>query len=848
MKAIEDFQNNLDADLLLHGQRQEKMLTMRDDFEQKFFKLSQDGVENRLALIDSEYEEAMAKLGPMVHGLETEWMEAASAIGRVHVAASKKVTDVWKGTIDDLAKSLPKALLSAVTGGGKIGESIAAAIGGVIGPRLFSENSGTGKRMTEALTSVASTKGPILGSILKGVVGMIPLIGPIIGMLAGPIAKGIKRLFTGPSMEKKVAADLGRDYGQAFSDGLVKKIAEDSKKVGDRMAGTLLNLGAVIKESGGVTVGTLEKWAAKARDIFIVLERGIITAEQATTSLNDVFPQLAAVVQETGGIWNSKFKELIDLSQKAGLNIKGIKELMAGEQSKLASGTAGAVAGFTSQFEKLIKVSDEAKAKLDGISDTKSKEWVEASKEFALASKNLKEAAIGAQEEFDRLGRITLASFNTLVASGKSTIEAIKELGAPIDDLIAASEKLGFTGNTAFNELKRWRTLVKENEPLLNQISGLNDIMTATVNLGGMTEEIYKDLAAEGTTAYGKLTAAGFTEQESLKQIAPFLENIIKLHEERGFAIDEETQKLIDAARKEGVLKEKQISTNDILMDGLGAIIKAVGGDLPEAWKKSALAAEQAAKDVTAATADAKTGIEGVVDTVGKDIPDAWNEAGKSVIEARREFEIFTKEAQADIEEVIEAVGTTLPEAWEEAANAAEDANADTEAALQDAMRQIGGVTTELRNNYRQWDIWADNAIDAANDVQDAVDEVSFGSSPGGLKEWRPLLERSMKTMRDFSRAAVSDLNAVKGTMRDLPNMNPEHMSAITVKTVSPITGLLPGGNGVVWTGDMNISTWSLGEEIELIKKRITPAILAAVQGGGMNYSKFEHLVRNVRR
>lgn len=200
-----------------------------------------------------------------------------------------------------------------------------------------------------------------------------------------------------------------------------------------------------------------------------------------------------------------------------------------------------------------------------------------------------------AQAQFDRLSRIAFASFNAIIAQGKSAVEAIDLIGDSVDRLIQIHDKLKLKGGAAYEALARFRNLVKDNRDLVDSAIGLNDAMVALTNLGGMTADIFKDLQLEGQGIFERLTAAGFTSEEALKMMAPFLQNVVKIAKEYGFSIDEATQKLIDQADKAGALDKQMMSTNDILMTGFIAIIEALGGPLPDAFKDFA---ESAKKDI----------------------------------------------------------------------------------------------------------------------------------------------------------------------------------------------------------------------------------------------------------
>jgi hypothetical protein len=84
-----------------------------------------------------------------------------------------------------------------------------------------------------------------------------------------------------------------------------------------------------------------------------------------------------------------------------------------------------------------------------------------------------------------------------------------------------------------------------------------------------------------------------------------YLESVMDAHTKLGLPIDENTQKLLDQASAAGIVKDAQMSMNDIMMQGLSAVIKALGGDVPDAFTK----AQKAADDLKAKGTDATTAI-----------------------------------------------------------------------------------------------------------------------------------------------------------------------------------------------------------------------------------------------
>ena len=793
-KEIKDFNDNLEANLAALQTYEAKLTEIADESEERTLKIGKDPDDKR-ALAKFQFEQAKKNIGPMKPGqFENEWFRAMAMVSAEFDRKMQDIELTWKETFTEMGKTVPMALLGAITGGGdktaKI-NAVASVMGQSIQKQFFGADSPLTKKLgsifgaedaTGKIVGGLAGKGGFLGMIGKGVASAIPFIGPLIGTFAGPIVQGMIKLFKGPSMEEKVAADLGRDYGQAFSDGLNQAVAKDAERLGDRMAASSLHLKKIIDEAGGVTLANVGKWTAKTRDIFVYLEKGIIDSEEAAKSLNEVIPALAATFEKSGGIWNAEFQELITLTKEAGIEIEAVQKLIEEQLTKMSGGTGKATKGFTDPLLKLADAADVAKKELEAAKkeldsldkkDDKDKlvaaqdKVTEATKNAAKAQEELKKATVGSQEEFDRLSRISLRTFNTMVAEGKSPLEAMDAIGEGFDQLVKTADKLGLSGSTAFQELKRFRELTEGNRALIESIGGINDILIASINLKTLDQDAFADLEAQGLSSYQKLIAAGFTEKEALSQIAPLLGSIIEAHEQRGVAIDDETAKLIAAADQEGLLKEKQISTNEILMQGLTAIIEAVGGTIPEAWRKAAEAAEKSNNRATNATGNTEDG--------------------------------------------------------------------------------LSDVERKLREQQRQWDETAEAAEDANARIEDSVDGVSFGHSPGGLKEWPLMLEKSRMAMARFTRDGKRDMDDLQRQMLKTGSMavSPTHSGAVMSHyDRSASVSRAPGPGSVVVQGDVKISTWTVNDQRDLIRKTITPEVLKTVHDGGEPGRNFTKLVR----
>jgi hypothetical protein len=345
-----------------------------------------------------------------------------------------------------------------------------------------------------------------------------------------------------------------------------------------RQQAVALNLQSIIKELGGLTAQNIGLMAEKARPLLDLIAQGGASGALALDQLNGLVSEFVAYADKAGVAWDANFRALIDRARALGLELDSINQAVQGQLDIIGGATQGLLAGIRANVE----------AEFRRLTETSGAQ-AEASAE-AIAAANATIVA-NFQTEFDRASLIVLDSFNTWRAQGKSIPESVSAVGPAIDDLIASAERFGFAGTEAFDRLKRWRELTVENKPLLDQIGTLNQLTIAQANLNGLTQDSFARLEQQGLSAYRQLTAAGFTEADAKEAIRPLIETLIRLSKERGLALDDETQAIVDQMRADGQLRTEQQTTNDILKEGLGAIIKALKGDVPSAWKTAADAA-----------------------------------------------------------------------------------------------------------------------------------------------------------------------------------------------------------------------------------------------------------------
>ncbi len=629
----------------------------------------------------------------------------------------------WDGALDSLAQAFTQLATIAGTSFGGILKTVGQTIGqvNVLSKGIKSGMDGMGTGIAQFKDAFGKAGGGVMG-VMKGVMGSIGQIGGAIGGIISAASAAIeigKKLWDGftKSAGEKAAKEVGRDFGVKISEEMGDAFAKTAKDMfkGDRFAANIYHLSDIIKEAGGITEKNFTQMAGRLRDVFSMVDQGKFTVAQATKVLDENFSAFAKHVVQTGKIASKEFTEIIRLNAAMGTQSKEIMDFVASQADRLGSALAkmGAtldskatesisdtIKRFSTDQVALLKKDYEAAQKGADAFKGSFEEFVAQQAEFYntleegdarlkttflggdLKIWNENQKGIKATEEaVARFERLTLAAFNSAVKAGQPYLDALDSIGPALDKISEKNKEMGRTGSAALTELLKFREVASANKSLVESAGALNEVMLALSNIGGLNVETMSDLQAQGVDTFEQLKAAGFTEAQALQQMKTFLEQVRDAHEALALPIDANTQAMIDQAEATGVLGQKQLSTNDVMMQGFSAIIKALGGEIPAAFQKMSGAAVDAAKTVSGATASVRT--------------------------------------------------------------------------------SVGEVNNALQNT--QWDEWGQMAADAAAQAYEGVYAVSYGHSPGGLKDIPMWLETIINKSGVFAKSFVGDMNQALG-------------------------------------------------------------------------------------
>jgi predicted transcriptional regulator len=453
-------------------------------------------------------------------------------------------------------------------------------------------------------SQVGSLLGESVGTLFGGKIG--GKIGKQIGALLGPLMEGVKRLFSGRPVHEDIARRVAAWAGP-ISEGLAKAIAESASQFGgSRQAAELFNLDKILGETGGLSDSNIGKMTGKLRDIFVMVETGQFTVEQATDAMNRSFGAFADYWEEKGGLVSDQMREIIELSRRMGIESDEVSDFIDGQVKSAGSGL-GRFLSIGADAQK--KLGDNQK-RLAELQAEYAKAGVDDQKRIAAEIKKVTDEMRGQESIARALGvtteRSALAAGAAIAAmvaelqrNGATLPEALREMQPAIDNLQAQLERVGLTGGPAFDELARLSRIAGDavSGPILDGVAGIGEALTGLSNSALLTEDVFAGLAGQVTQAFDELVASGVDGNDALRLMQPTLQRLWELQRRFGYEVDESTQRLIDQAAEAGLVGEDMLDPQERMLELQERMVEALEG-IAEHFGVVLSAGEEAARGI----------------------------------------------------------------------------------------------------------------------------------------------------------------------------------------------------------------------------------------------------------
>jgi len=295
------------------------------------------------------------------------------------------------------------------------------------------------------------------------------------------------------------------------------------------------------------------------------MNMGQLSASEVEAAFNQV---LAAAVEM--GLEGTD--ALVQLAESAGLSLDVLEEYPL-----LADGVTMSLSEMREEAERLRgEVVDTSRSVLDGVQaliDASRKEITtvledgteEVTEVFRLTKNEVNLAASG-----------VVAAFGAMQAAGVPMRDILAELGDEFVVLSTRAAELGIELPEGFNQLARIAEVMNEGpiQRSLEKLDALTQVTQGLGELGLLTAEQFDTFGDTVDSNFRRLVEGGLSSEEALAALGPQLQLIHDLSVEQGLELDRNTQKLLDQAMAQGVVKEAGLSTTDALTAGFDGLFQ----------------------------------------------------------------------------------------------------------------------------------------------------------------------------------------------------------------------------------------------------------------------------------
>jgi TP901 family phage tail tape measure protein len=486
------------------------------------------------------------------------------------------------------------------------------------------------------VAAAAVAKGSVIGA-LKAIIAFMN--STWIGLVLTIIAIVVSAFVALAALFKKGADDTHnavKELGVHLSAELMKQIRLTEKAIGDASASIRQHLDDVIREA----VKNIEDLAKMTEQLALILTRdlaeGIIDSSMAVDSMSDAIGALIEKFEEAGG-GIEEFQAIIAVLTD--------DVIAAFEAGLLTAAEAADIIGanFDELLELALSLGDEGVAAIEALVDAVNAAGLsveeiaaklrstidEALKVLADRSAFLVEQAetlVSSIEALFAAGSVGPRQLQFAATAAIQAFDAMMEAGVPLSEILFQLQdaltligdragELGADLPAAFAEFGEMLAILagEQVQAMIGQLEALGGAASAAGNLGLLTAEQFDTFGDSTRRAFRNLVADGLTGEQALAALAPQLQQLHDLSQQYGFTVDKNTQALIDQAMAQGLVQDKGLTTEDILIKGfdrmleaLNALIETLGG-VPIAFESIGAAAEDAAATVADSAEDAAT-------------------------------------------------------------------------------------------------------------------------------------------------------------------------------------------------------------------------------------------------
>jgi hypothetical protein len=419
------------------------------------------------------------------------WEDSASKMEFVN----EEISTSWDNTVNEIRGVWQAGLLEMLRGTKTFGDLIQnmfSTIGSAVSESIFKAFTKAGSKLAESLGAFAGPIGAALGAVA----------GSLISLIGGLFEKKPKKTEAErmaeeiTQMAKEEIATLAV-YGKVSED-TAKKIAE-ARQAGMAGYAAISKYFADIIRDTGVTGENINKLWQGAGEIIDHIRQGALSAADGIKSLGDSFTAMLEGAKKLGQEGSKAMVDFILKIRASGLEVPEVTKYVLDQLGKIPAALATIVNNMympSVPIKTLQKELDKLTEKLKGVKEG-TDEWKtitarikEIQDELGAANKAIPKTT----KELDAMGRIAVASFQAMLANGKTFIEALAAMKGPLQGLLDRYKALGIKIPEYLKPLLHMQALSVKFRVEFENMSAAIQILDSLRNSAYLTQATFNSL------------------------------------------------------------------------------------------------------------------------------------------------------------------------------------------------------------------------------------------------------------------------------------------------------------------------------------------------------------------
>lgn len=414
-------------------------------------------------------------------------------------------------------------------------------------------------------------------------------------------------------------------------------------------------------------------------------------------------------------------------------------------------------------------------------------------------TRKLEEVFARVQQSINAVGSAAATTFGGMLRETGDLYAALAAVDEPLSVINQMIRETGAQAPEALRVLLALQQTAKDNNDIVLNLQGISEMIRGLSDAGQLTAAQFNTFGADVAAQWQEMEKRGVAADQALLLMQPTLQALYEAQKNFGFATDESTQAMIDLGVEHGLVGDQFQSINQKMLDMLVIIAEAVGGTVPEAYRRQTQAAQEAASAQEAAAQAAAAEQARLAEEAAKAGLAMGGAADASQnMDAQGIAQIATQAAEAG--RAVDDMGFKIRATDEEVAGMLGISVEEFKMRLKEAEQAmgeagLGGVAEQTRDRVKLIDEQKLDAVKAElNGTRDAsyrivdgadaakqaliklvedtreplhelernINAISLGRSPGGLKEIRIKADDGIAAIQSLGREVISNALAME--------------------------------------------------------------------------------------